>query len=432
MGTLSRLRLPRLGETMEEARVVEWLAPEGAAFRRGDVLLEVETDKTVVEVPALQDGILVKHLVQPGDTVELDAVIAEVEGEAGPEPDRQPARLGIAAAEASGNPDPAPAAAVDVSGKAAPQQADATARIPASPAARRLSQRHGLDLSGVAGSGPRGRVQKADVAAALAGDGAPGDGPPTVETSAGAVAYRRWGGGPVAAVFLHGLFADGLAWRGLPAKLAAQGMTALAFDLPDHGATRAQVSDLDTLTDCLAEALERLAPGARCVLVGHSFGAIAAARLAVRLGARAAGLILSAPAGIGLRLNANFTAAMLGAELPDTLRHALEFLGPEAGPVSATALQAELDRLRAVRAGHARTAALAARDGVQTTDIRPLLDRCPPVPHVLVGVRDRVLDWRDALHLPPRAGVHVCAEAGHMPHLAVPSLMQELIVTAAR
>ena len=57
------LTLPRLGETMEEARVTDWLVAPGAAFKRGEVLLEVETDKTVVEVPAMQDGVLIAQLV---------------------------------------------------------------------------------------------------------------------------------------------------------------------------------------------------------------------------------------------------------------------------------------------------------------------------------------------------------------------------------
>ena len=56
------LPLPRLGETMEEGRIVAWLKQPGDKFRRGEILLEVETDKTVVEVPALQDGTMIEHL----------------------------------------------------------------------------------------------------------------------------------------------------------------------------------------------------------------------------------------------------------------------------------------------------------------------------------------------------------------------------------
>lgn len=430
MGRLTRLRLPRLGETMEEARIVDWLKAEGDAFRRGEVLLEVETDKTVVEVPALEDGVLVRHLVRSGDNVSLDAEIAEVEvegeGEVESESEAEPAIADAPAPVEAARPAPGPVATVP----AAPATSG-EGRVPASPAARKLAQRNGLDLSAIAGSGPRGRVQGADVATALAHAGS-GEGVSHVETAAGAVAYRRSGSGAVTAVFLHGLFADSAAWRNLPAKVAAQGMTALALDLPGHGASTAGPGDLDAVTQCLAEALDRLVPRGACVLVGHSVGAIFAARLALRLGARAAGLILSAPAGIGLRIDAGFVAAMLGAQTPEILRRALAMLGPEAGPVSAAALQSELDRLRAARPGHARIAALAASEGVQTSDIRDVLARCAPVPHVVVGMRDRVLDWQDATRLPPRVGVHFCEEAGHMPHLAVPGLMQELIAAALR
>ena len=80
------LTLPRLGETMEEARVTDWLVAPGAAFKRDDLLLEVETDKTVVEVPALTNGTLSRQLVAPGDMVALDQPIAEVETGYGDKP----------------------------------------------------------------------------------------------------------------------------------------------------------------------------------------------------------------------------------------------------------------------------------------------------------------------------------------------------------
>jgi pyruvate dehydrogenase E2 component (dihydrolipoamide acetyltransferase) len=78
MGRLT-ITLPRLGETMEEARVLDWRVAPGMDFGRGDVLLEVETDKTVVEVPALEAGRLVAQLVAPGETVALDQPIAEID-----------------------------------------------------------------------------------------------------------------------------------------------------------------------------------------------------------------------------------------------------------------------------------------------------------------------------------------------------------------
>lgn len=423
MGLTRTLRLPRLGETMEEARVVEWLKPEGSAFRRGEVLLEVETDKTVVEIPALQDGVLLRHLVQPGDMVELDAEIAEIDGEAGVSDED-----GLSSTPAE--PETSPEPAVDKALPLGTQRPNPDNRTPASPAARTLARRHALDLGALSGSGPKGRIQRPDVEAAL--QGKPAGDVQQVTTSAGDIAMRRTGTGAMTVVFLHGLFADSLAWRDLPRRVSGTNVTALAFDLPGHGVTRARPADMDGMAACLAEALSQVAPSAKCVLVGHSFGAIIAAKLAMLLDEQAAGLILSAPAGIGLRLDGGFIDAMLGAEAPDTLRHALDMLGPESGPISEKALMSELARLRARRSGHAYAAALAVHNGLQTTDIREHLAQCSPVPHVLTGMRDKVVDWRDVTSLSPRAAVHFCADAGHLPHLAAPGLVQELILGAIR
>lgn len=422
MGVTRTLRLPRLGETMEEARVVEWLKPEGSAFQRGEVLLEVETDKTVVEVPALKDGLLLRHLVHPGDMVDLDADIAEIEGE-----DEE----GSGDAALDGTPAPTVRAEpLQAEAIPAPMRQEPAARTPASPAARTLARRHGLDLSTLSGSGPNGRVQRPDVEDAVQSQ--PSGTLHHITTAAGDVAARRHGGGTKTVVFLHGLFADALAWRDLPRRIGASGLAAVAFDLPGHGATKALPANLEGMTDCLAEALEELSPSGNCILVGHSFGAVIAAKLAMRLGDRATGLILSAPAGIGLRLESAFVDAMLTAETTDTLSHAFDLLGPENGPISVAALEAELARLRQARSGHAHAAALLSSNGLQKTDIRPLLEHCAPLPHVLTGLRDRVLDWQDATRLPSRTAVHFCADAGHVPHLAVAGLMRELILLAAR
>ena len=72
------LRLPRMGETMDEGTIVVWLKQPGEQFRRGDILLELESDKINVEVPALEDGEMVRHLASPGDKVAVDHPIAVI------------------------------------------------------------------------------------------------------------------------------------------------------------------------------------------------------------------------------------------------------------------------------------------------------------------------------------------------------------------
>lgn len=395
MGELTRLRLPRLGETMEEARVVEWLAPEGAAFARGDILLEVETDKTVVEVPALRDGVMLRHLVQPGDTVELDAEIAEVEGEGGGGREAAPAGA-----------DDAPATPPASSPPPQPPSTAPEARVPASPAARKLAAKLGVDLRAVQGTGPKGRVQGHDLRAGVG---------------------RQTVAGTTVAVFLHGLFADRSAWRGLPNKLVSEHLSTLALDLPGHGTSAPAPATLPALIEEVRRSIDGHAQDRPLVLVGHSFGAYLAAALAAKMGARVRGLILSAPAGLGLRIHPGFIPAMIEAQTPETLVHALDLLGPESGPVSDSMLRAELARLNGARAGHREVASLAAQDGLQRIDIRPLLAQVAPMPHLLLGMQDRIFDWQDAVHLPARAALHLSANAGHMPHLAEPGLVQELI-----
>ncbi len=72
------LTMPRLGETMDEGTILGWLVPTGTPFKRGDAILELETDKTVVEYPALGDGVLDEVMVGPGDRIAVGAPIARV------------------------------------------------------------------------------------------------------------------------------------------------------------------------------------------------------------------------------------------------------------------------------------------------------------------------------------------------------------------
>ena len=390
------LTLPRLGETMEEARVVDWLVAPGAAFKRGDVLLEVETDKTVVEVPALTDGVLTAQLVVPGDTVALHQPIAEVEAE-GATPSFVAAVAPTAAVASPPVARPVPVA-VATSGP----------RPAASPAARAAARRAGVDLTVLRGTGRRGRITAADVA---------GTGPE------GQIALHISGKGlPI--VLLHGLFDDHRGWRDLPRHLAAAGHAVLAVDLPGHGASTVQAASVDAAVDQIAASL----PDGPLRLIGHSLGAAIAVRLARRLGARVDRLVLSAPVGLGPRINTDFTEGMLTAESPAALARALALL--DAGPVSTTALAAELDRLRLLRPGQATLSDAVAMAGFQQIDIAADLARltCPVA--VLFGTGDRVLDWRDVANLPPAVAIHLVRGAGHMPHLAATDLVLRLAADA--
>ena len=152
--------MPALSPTMTEGNLAKWLKKEGDAIKAGEAICEIETDKATMEVEAVDEGVLEKILV-PGGTqgVKVNAPIAvlRAEGDTG----KAPAAKAVAPVVAT----PAP---VVVAAPAPAPVARSGSRIIASPLAKRLAAQAGLDLAGVTGSGPRGRIVKHDVAEALA------------------------------------------------------------------------------------------------------------------------------------------------------------------------------------------------------------------------------------------------------------------------
>ena len=165
---LKEIRLPQLGQTMEEGTVERWLKQEGDQVKKGEVLYELTTDKATLEVESFVEGILLKILAPAGQTVPVNELVGVV-GEKG---DKLPEDLeaykgkGTAIATAKAAEPPAePAAAGDVpAGPSAPAQAAApSGRLLASPRARKIAREEGIPLSVLRGSGPGGRIVERDV-----------------------------------------------------------------------------------------------------------------------------------------------------------------------------------------------------------------------------------------------------------------------------
>ncbi len=168
-----KILMPALSPTMTEGTLAKWLVKEGDTVESGDVLAEIETDKATMEVEAVDEGKIGKIVVSAGtEGVAVNAVIAllleEDEDESALEgADTSGADVsGDAAASApkeekSDSKDVAPAAS------SAPASGKDGERIKASPLARRIASQEGVELSGVDGSGPRGRIVKRDIEAAL-------------------------------------------------------------------------------------------------------------------------------------------------------------------------------------------------------------------------------------------------------------------------
>ncbi len=170
-----QITMPALSPTMEEGNLAKWLVKEGDTVSSGDVIAEIETDKATMEVEAVDEGTVAKIVVPAGtEGVKVNSLIAILAGEgedvaeaaasggsAAPAPAAAPAKEEAAApVPVADKPAPTPAAG------AAPQSTEG--RVFSSPLARRLAKEAGLDIAAIAGSGPHGRVVKADVENAVA------------------------------------------------------------------------------------------------------------------------------------------------------------------------------------------------------------------------------------------------------------------------
>ncbi|HMI40750.1 MAG TPA: pyruvate dehydrogenase complex dihydrolipoamide acetyltransferase [Sphingomicrobium sp.] len=193
----TELKMPALSPTMEEGTLAKWLVKEGDTVKSGDLLAEIETDKATMEFEAVDEGTMGKILVAEGtDGVKVGAPIAILLGEgedasAAPAPAPAP-KADPAPAKAEAKPVEAPKPVPPPKGggetPAAPAQPVVKSdgdRIKASPLARRLAEAQGIDLAGLKGSGPGGRIVRADLGAAGGGAMAAPTAPTITSTPAG-------------------------------------------------------------------------------------------------------------------------------------------------------------------------------------------------------------------------------------------------------
>ena len=167
------LKMPALSPTMEEGTLAKWLVKEGDTVASGDILAEIETDKATMEFEAVDEGTVLKILVPEGsDGVKVGTPIAMIgeEGESVEAPSAKPAPKAEAPRKEEAKPEPAPPAKgggetppVAAAQAASAPKADTGDRIKASPLARRLAEAQGIDLSTLKGSGPGGRIVRADL-----------------------------------------------------------------------------------------------------------------------------------------------------------------------------------------------------------------------------------------------------------------------------
>ncbi len=195
-----KILMPALSPTMTEGNLAKWHVKEGDAVNAGDVIAEIETDKATMEVEAVDEGTVGRLLVDEGsEGVAVNALIAllledgedksalDSAADEAPAPAVAPAPTPVAETPVPAAPVPAIAAAPSAPAPA-PAASATGARVFASPLARRMAAQAGLDLAGLTGSGPKGRIVKSDVEAALSGT-----------APAAAVAAQRPAAAPISA-----------------------------------------------------------------------------------------------------------------------------------------------------------------------------------------------------------------------------------------
>ena len=276
MATL--IDMPKLSDTMTVGTLVKWLKNEGDPVASGDMIAEVETDKATMEVECFEDGVLIKQYCGVGDEVAVGGAIAAV-GEAGeeapvaekstpaiatPEPEATPA-VAEAPTPAPAAPEPTP----EIVPEPVVLATTTGSRIKASPLAKKIAAEKGIDLATIHGSGPSGRIVKADVENAQPGAAAPATAqatsPKPVEAAATLEALeipvsnmrKSIGKALVASKTQAPHFYLQIEVNGAPlAALRKELNTKLANLPPEHGGTKFSVNDL-TLK-AAAEAVRRV------------------------------------------------------------------------------------------------------------------------------------------------------------------------------
>lgn len=463
MSVVIDMVVPPMGEAIDAARLVAWMVQPGQAFEVGSIVVEIETDKSVIEVPAHESGVMHEHLVPVDGLIHADTVIARIEvadamGRAQPESVQSSEEDGMeeaapTAAEEAGQcgalPATATATVTGASVKTATPTAPATPDLSASvrqlvtPAARRLAREQNIAVDAIVGTGPQARVTLADIEAApnqtalasagralAKAAGQAGKKSAMVATRHGEVHVCTWQPQVQTRetfVLVHGMFGDLETWAGLAHTLSHAGARVVAMDLPCHGQTQSQVTKMSEIVDTVADVIDAQCAGA-VTLIGHSFGAAVAARVMGRSGLVVEHAYLIAPVGLGTEIEQSFLSGMSNASTNEALERELQKLTASGMSPSASFI----DQLRLSLANKAadvrQLCETVSRNGVQQLNIKPDLV-APPCPcTILHGRRDAIIPWQHVLNAPAHIALHLFADAGHMPQWEASKLVADIVL----
>ncbi len=421
--------LPKVDMDMSHGTLATWHAAEGQPVTKGAALFDIETDKAAMEVEAPASGVLHHIMAQPGEKVPVGSVVAYIypAGVApGPRPPVKAAEVAVPSKpEAKAQPStplttPAP---VTMAG-AAPR---------ATPAARAAARRAGVGLSQVTGTGPKGRIQRDDIATFAVSQAEALQAPAVAatwspETGKLHVTTRKGTGTPL--LMVHGFTADSQSWAPLE-KAMGMDRALIRIDLPGHGRSpRRRVANFAELARQLVEAFDdSCGEHDRVDLLGHSLGGALALALADIRPRRVRSLALISPAGLGPEIDAPALSGITRATRAESLAPWLRRLTASPDGISDDYARAAM-RLRAdpeLRSFQSDLAKVLFPDDVQPFDLRPALSRleCPTT--LIWGRKDHILPWRQAISVTGDFALHLLSEAGHVPQIECPDRVARIL-----
>ena len=433
--------LPKVDMDMETGQISRWYAKDGDTVTKGQLLFEIETDKAAMEIDAPASGIIADISAAEGAVVPVGQTVAWIydEGEE---------RVGTSVPVVEEKPVSAsvePIAQKHVEPKASQDDAaGSTDDVRATPLARRMAREAGIDLAGIQGSGPKGRVQKKDVesnisvAKTVAAPVRSVNRTHREDVAIGplnAVWLREGEANRLPIVLIHGFAADLNSWRGLLAG-ASLGHPILALDLPGHGnSPRVVPESIDDIAAAVEATLSAFGVTS-CLLVGHSLGGAVATVTAARGVVDVRSLLLISSGGLGPQVNGAFIKGLVGAKSEASIVPWLKLLVADESHltkpfINATVAQASDAELRNTQE------AIGARffaDGTQTFEVRSSTASLAMPVRLIFGAEDRVIPVAQAHGLPGKVGVHIFAGCGHMPQIeeraAVLQILKECAAAA--
>lgn len=421
--------MPKVDMDMASGKIMSWHIAEGEFVAKGQPLFDIETDKAAMEIEAPADGLLY-HIAPEGAEIPIGTPCAWLYEE-GEDVKSQPKDFALLNNDLAQSAIPQSAErimleSVEIATNLEPRpihkiEANVSRIIRATPLARSLADEIGTHISEISGSGPRGRVQAADVRrfrhtqiadATLSSRGLifkP-------ETGPLAVSRNKINVG-IPFVFIHGFASDSASWA--PLESYIKNRPIIRIDLPGHGKSpKLKVKSFAELVTIVRGAFDTLQLDT-AHLIGHSLGAAVSLAIADTRSRKLSSLTLLSPAGLGPDINANILSGICRSKKEQSIAPWLRALVNNEDLISDNYIRQVMAKRADINLQAAQTdlAEVLFPDGVQAFDLRAALDRIDVPTKIIWGKRDQIIPWQHALKASGTTSLHLFEGVGHIPQL---------------